>query len=236
VPAKKRKGTAKPKADATKPKAASKRKQKARRGRPASSTSLDTRVLKALSHPLRAEMLALLNDRVASPNELRKELEEGLSQVSYHIKVLRELEMIELVRTEPRRGAVEHYYAASEKVFITAEELKLIPKSARRGIWGPVLDDIEYDTNTSLAAGTFNRRGDFVVAREVEILDGQARTETEKLAAAFYKRYAELGVESDERRQNGEGDGEEIPTTAAMLVFDSVEGKNLKRPKKPPKK
>ena len=204
-------------------------RKKAKRGRPASSASVDIRVFKALAHPLRIDILSILNDRVASPNELRKELEEGLSQVSYHIKVLRDFKMIEQVKTMPRRGAVEHYYRATEKVFITAEELKLIPKSAQRGVWGPVLKDIERDANTSLSAGTFNRRDDLVVAHENENLDGQARAEVELLAAVFYCRYAELGVESDKRRQNGEGDGEEIPTTAAMLVFDSAKGKNLKR-------
>jgi DNA-binding transcriptional ArsR family regulator len=37
-----------------------------------------------------------------SPNELKKALNEGLSQVSYHIKVLKDFGMIELTRTEPR--------------------------------------------------------------------------------------------------------------------------------------
>jgi hypothetical protein len=34
------------------------------------------------------------------------------------------------------------------------------------------------------------------------------------------------------RRQNGEGDGESIPTTAVVLVFGSVLGKKLKPRKK----
>ncbi len=48
---------------------------------------LDQRLIKALAHPLRVEILAILNERVASPNELAKGLGEGLSQVSYHVKV-----------------------------------------------------------------------------------------------------------------------------------------------------
>jgi len=218
VAAKKRRGAAKGAA-----------KKKAKRGRRASSPSIDVRLFKALAHPLRIEILAILNDRVASPNELRKELEEGLSQVSYHIKVLRDFKMIEQVKTMPRRGAVEHYYKATEKVFITAEELKLIPKSAQRGAWDPVLKDIEHDTNTSLSAGTFGRRDDLVAARETQNLDGQARQRIEEAATKFYEIFADAAVESDSRRQNGEGDGEEIPTTAAMLVFDSAEGKDLIR-------
>ncbi len=53
-------------------------------------SKLDQRLIKALAHPLRVEILAILNERVASPNELAKGLGEGLSQVSYHVKVLHE--------------------------------------------------------------------------------------------------------------------------------------------------
>jgi DNA-binding transcriptional ArsR family regulator len=110
--------------------------------REAASRSVDQRVIKALAHPLRVQILAILNDRMASPNELSKELDEGLSQVSYHVKVLKDFDMIEMVKTEPRRGAVEHYYRASSKVLIPSWVLKLLPKSAQRGVWGDVMADI----------------------------------------------------------------------------------------------
>ena len=60
---------------------------------------------------------------MASPNELSKELEEGLSQVSYHVKVLKDFECIEMVKTEPRRGAVEHYYRATSRAFLDGSRL-----------------------------------------------------------------------------------------------------------------
>jgi hypothetical protein len=47
---------------------------------------------------------------VASPSELPDALGEPLGNVSYHVRILRELDCIELVRTEPRRGALEHFY------------------------------------------------------------------------------------------------------------------------------
>lgn len=196
--------------------------------REAASRSVDQRIIKALGHSLRVEILAILNDRVASPNELSKELEEGLSQVSYHIKVLKDFEMIEMVKAEPRRGAVEHYYRASSKVFIPSWVLKLLPKSAQRGLWGDVLADIEQDVGASLETGTFDKRADLVVGRDPRILDGEGREDAEELAVEFFERYEQLEVDSDRRRQDGEGDGESIPTTAAVLVFGSALGKKLK--------
>ena len=48
-----------------------------------------------------------------SPNELSRELGDPLGNVSYHVRILRELDCVELVRTEQRRGALEHYYRAT---------------------------------------------------------------------------------------------------------------------------
>ena len=211
----------------TKKRAAGGTKKKPR-SREASRKSVDQRLVKALAHPLRVEILGILNDRMASPNELSKELEEGLSQVSYHVKVLKDYDMVEMVKTEPRRGAVEHYYRASEKVFISSEEMRLMPPSAQTGIWAPVMADIEQDVNTSLKARTFAKRPDFVVGRSVKVLDAQAREEAEELSAEFYERFEQLEIDSVRRRREGAGDGEEIATTAALLVFGSALGKSLK--------
>jgi len=73
--------------------------------------------------PLRRRILEYLSEHgMASPNELHKALDEGLSQVSYHVKELftptnteRYPSLIELVKTEPRRGALEHYYRRREQ-------------------------------------------------------------------------------------------------------------------------
>lgn len=199
--------------------------------REASSRSLDQRIIKALAHPLRVELLAILNDRMASPNELSKELEEGLSQVSYHVKVLKDFEMIEMVKTEPRRGAVEHFYRARENVFIPAWLMKMIPKSAQRQMFGDVLADIEQDVGTALETGTFDKRQDWVVGRDPRVLDGKGREDAEEAAATFFKRYEEIEAEAVNRRATGEGDGESIPTTAVVLVFGSALGKELKSSK-----
>jgi DNA-binding transcriptional ArsR family regulator len=208
-------------------KAKAKKKQ-----RETASRSVDQRVIKALAHPLRVEILAILNDRVASPNGLSKELEEGLSQVSYHVKVLRDFECIEMVKTEPRRGAVEHFYRASSKVFIPAFLMKLIPKSAQREMFGDVLADIEQDVGTSLETGTFDKRDDWVVGRDPRVLDGKGREDAEALATEFFQRYEEIEGESANRLAKGEGDGESIPTTAVLLIFGSALGKKLKAAKK----
>lgn len=71
---------------------------------------------KAVAHPLRARILAGLAGEARSPNELAAEFDEPLGNVSYHVVVLRDLGMVELVDTAPRRGAVEHFYRARWRV------------------------------------------------------------------------------------------------------------------------
>ncbi len=70
------------------------------------------RLLKAFAHPLRMAILARLDEAVLSPKELASELGSSLPVVSYHVRELERAGMIELVRTAPRRGALQHWYRA----------------------------------------------------------------------------------------------------------------------------
>ena len=83
----------------------------------------DPRVIKALTHPLRVQILRALEERVASPSELAEDLGAPLGNVSYHVRQLHSLGLIKLVRKTPRRGAIEHHYEALAQAPI--EELVL---------------------------------------------------------------------------------------------------------------
>jgi DNA-binding transcriptional ArsR family regulator len=87
--------------------------------------NLDRRLIKALGHPIRVRALEILNARVASPSELAKQLGEPLGNVAYHVKILEENDAIELVRTAPVRGALEHFYRASVSTQIAHTALDL---------------------------------------------------------------------------------------------------------------
>lgn len=75
----------------------------------------DADVLKALSHPLRRQIMTLVGDGVASPKELAATLGEPIPNVSYHVGILRDLGLIKVVRETPRRGAIERHYAAVKR-------------------------------------------------------------------------------------------------------------------------
>lgn len=64
-------------------------------------------------HPAQIDIVELLSvdgGRAMSPNEMSFELQEHLSNTSYHAKELAKAGIVELIDTAQRRGALEHYY------------------------------------------------------------------------------------------------------------------------------
>lgn len=78
---------------------------------------------------MRVEAFTLLGERVASPKEIADEIGVTVNKVSFHVKELQRAGCIELVRTEPRRGAVEHFYRARRPPMLSEREwLELDPE------------------------------------------------------------------------------------------------------------
>jgi DNA-binding transcriptional ArsR family regulator len=65
-----------------------------------------------LAHPLRDRLLFEYQGDPTSPSKVARRLGESVSLVSYHTDVLARNGCLELVRTERRRGAIEHFYRA----------------------------------------------------------------------------------------------------------------------------
>src|SRR3954463_1838082 len=128
---------------------------------------------KALAHPLRVQLLALLNAGVASPNELAKKLDEPLTNVSYHVRMLHDLGCIELVDTEPRRGALEHYYRAIVRPFFGDRDWKRLPKNARGSISDAGLPLVGDDPAEAIKPGLFDAREKSHLSRSVVCVDEQ---------------------------------------------------------------
>lgn len=79
------------------------------------SVNLDdlSRGLQGFGHPIRVRMLVLLEFE-SSPGALHEATGDPLGLVSYHARMLRDYGLIELTRTEPRRGALQHFYRRTE--------------------------------------------------------------------------------------------------------------------------
>jgi DNA-binding transcriptional ArsR family regulator len=191
--------------------------------------SLDLRLAKALSHPLRQRLLQRLNDRVASPVELARELGQPLNLVSYHVRVLERRGMVELVRTRPRRGATEHFYKAAVPAWVEDKQWRELPENVRGLLAGRTLEHIWEDVVTAADSGGLER-DDIHVSRTLLELDDQGWQELS--AVLFETVKAALRIQQDcAARLKDDPDGlirselaivhyergDEAPASAAML-------------------
>jgi DNA-binding transcriptional ArsR family regulator len=187
-----------------------------------SPEGITQQLAKALAHPLRVRILTSLHKGVSSPNQLSQELGEPLGNVSYHVKTLLEFDCVELVKTEPRRGAVEHFYRATERTFFSDSEWEKIPASARKGIVGSVLETVGQDATEALIAGTIDARTDSHVSRTPLTLDDQGWADVTKLLAETLERAIEIQGEAASRLSDKKGDS--INTKLALLHFETPQG------------
>jgi DNA-binding transcriptional ArsR family regulator len=103
----------------------------------------DERLAKALSHRLRVQILQRLEEAgEASPNALAQALGEPVGNISYHVRILRDLDCVELVRTETRRGALAHFYRATVSPWLDDEQWAGLSAGMRRETLSRTLSEI----------------------------------------------------------------------------------------------
>jgi len=92
----------------------------------------------AMAHPLRRRILRAMHANGGgdlSPRELSQRLEQPLSRLSYHVKVLARCQAIELVATQPVRGSTQHFYrsvVAADWALMALEASAEPPHKGRR--------------------------------------------------------------------------------------------------------
>ena len=181
---------------------------------------VDPRLAKALSHPMRTRILSILNEQVASPNEIAEMINERLPSVSYHVRALHDLGCIELVRTAQRRGAIEHYYKALTRPFFSDRDWKRLPRSGRQAVTDVILQMIWEDTSDAIKAEAFERRSDRHLSRSPLMLDEQGWGELNKLLAKTLGEAESIAASSSKRL--AKSDDAEIPTRLVMMHFESA--------------
>jgi len=176
-------------------------------------------VAKAFAHPLRVQILIILNEKVASPNMLSQQLDQSLNLVAYHVRVLEKYDCIELVDTKQRRGATEHFYRATRRQFLTDNEWARLPKSLRGGLSGaalkPALDDIE----EALDKQTFDEIDTRHLSRTLMAVDQKGWEDASEVLANALDRLIEIQAEATSRMaESGE---EPIHSRALIMHFKS---------------
>ena len=174
----------------------------------------DPRYVKALAHPLRIRILALLAERDSSPVQLAQHLDATLGTVAYHVRTLEQLGLIELVATHQRRGATEHVYAAREHPRITDSAWSASSPMTKHVMIASILSQIGEYATQSAAAGGFDR-ADAHFTRTPLRLDEAGWTAVAAASRRWLDEVAEIETASRERVAGG---GEE-PFDAGLVIL-----------------
>jgi DNA-binding transcriptional ArsR family regulator len=183
----------------------------------------DPRLVKGLAHPLRIHILRVLETRVASPSEIAEEIGAPLGNVSYHVRFLARVGLIELTSTKPRRGAVEHYYRAVGRVSVTDQAWAQVPEVVKSGMISATLDQTGRVIGAAASSGGFDR-SDAVVARREMLLDDQGFAELAAELNGLLERIKEIEKGSAERLESTSDHEEaELDAGLVMMLFESGE-------------
>jgi DNA-binding transcriptional ArsR family regulator len=181
---------------------------------------VDQQLVKALAHPLRVRILDLLNVREASPKEISEHLKAPLSNVSYHTTVLVECGCVQPTRTEPRRGAVEHFFRAVPRSQIGHQDWRRVPRSVRGDVTAATLQSFMDKAIAALLAGTIDDSEETTLNWMVLSVDETGRAEAAEILAAAQKQLQEAHDRSQERMAaSSEGP---VPLIVALAAFEAA--------------
>ena len=185
-------------------------------------------LVRALAHPLRAQILGVLQERRASPRELAEEFDAPLGNVSYHVRRLADLKLIRLVKKTPRRGAIEHHYEATSMAHITDQAWGKAPAIVKKSMVASALEEIGRSVSEGAALGGFDR-SDAHLSRTRLVLDERGFAELAEAVMALLERADRIGEQSEQRLKRSDHEGERRASLVMMLFdgapsFDDVPG------------
>jgi DNA-binding transcriptional ArsR family regulator len=184
-------------------------------------------VAKAFAHPLRVQILIILNEKVASPNMLAQQLDESLNLVAYHVRVLEKYDCIELVDTKQRRGATEHFYRATRRQLLSDDQWAQMPASLRPGMAEAILKSIFEDIEAASKSGMLDQVDDVHVTRTPMVVDQQGWSDVSTLLQDSLDRLLEIQAEASERMANSKEQGR--LAKVHLLHFESPDADQLRK-------
>lgn len=179
-------------------------------------------LVKALNHPVRVKALTILTERIASPKEIADIIDAPLSNVSYHVRVLDELGLVEIMEEENVRGSVAHFYKAVERPLIDNPDWEKLDPTVRSAFSGYVIETLMSDAARSLAADVFDRREDRHLSRTSLLLDERAWQRVSEIQSKALDQILKEQAAATVRLAKSGKQG--IPAIVGMVLFEVVPG------------
>jgi DNA-binding transcriptional ArsR family regulator len=181
----------------------------------------DPALAKAFAHPLRIEILGLLENRVASPVQLASELGSPLSLTSYHVRQLKHLGLVKLVKRRQQRGAVVHYYTATVRPRIPDKTWNTIPSFVKRALVGGRIAQAGAEAAAAAERGGFDRDGVHVSRTRMRLrLSTRAWEAVSREIENTLERIEAIRV-SEQEALTDDPEADNIEATVLLMFFES---------------
>jgi DNA-binding transcriptional ArsR family regulator len=181
----------------------------------------DPRYVKAMSHPLRVRILALLDERTASPVELAGWLDATLGTVAYHVRSLERIGLIELVAQTRVRGAVEHHYRAKERPSVSDEAWAAATPIVKQAAVSASLETIDAYARAASAAGGFDH-GNSHLTRTALRLDARGFSELSRACLRLLAQVDRIEEAAKERTGLNPHADETQDIALVMMLFEAA--------------
>ena len=180
----------------------------------------DPRWVRAIAHPLRIRLLAMLDERSASPASLAQKFEQhSLGTISYHVRVLYDLGLLELVSTRQRRGATEHFYRARAHPRFSDEAWSRLDTVPKQRMITAALAQIHDYAIRSAAVGGFDA-ADAHFTRTPLKLDAQGWAEIAEAAKDWLRETAR--IESSAAKRLASEPDAALDVGLVILLFEAL--------------
>lgn len=144
-----------------------------------------------------------------------------VGDVSYHVRTLKDAEIIELVDERPVRGSTEHFYRARGRALVDVEGYEAMSIEDRVSFARTIFQIAAADASVSLESRKFGERIDHHITRVPFAVDEAGWKDLSELFLATLDRIFEIQSESESRL--AETDEKPIHGTAFQTFFETPE-------------
>jgi DNA-binding transcriptional ArsR family regulator len=170
---------------------------------------------------MRVRILAMLDERKASPNQLAGWLDASLGTVAYHVRTLLQLGLIELVDETRVRGAVEHHYRAVARPTVSADAWAQASPIAKQAAVGSSLEVISEYARRSAAAGGFDRP-EAQLRRVLLKLDARGFAQLSNAFVKLFERLEKIEADAAKRLGSDPHAADVIEAGLGLLLFEAA--------------
>lgn len=180
---------------------------------------IDARAAGSLKHPVRMAVLWALEAGPASPSELARVIGAPLEAVSYHVRKMHQLGILDAEEPELLEGVVRHPYRLAVRPRIGAAAWEALTMDDRDYLAGAVLHRAMRDAVAAVGEGGM-RRPDCHVGRRNLTLDEEAFRDISALIEQTVEHILTIEASAIERLANSRS--RQIDATFVGLLFERV--------------